>query len=141
MRALFLPDNLFASIIEEQSLFQSLTNEVFRRVFPLFKTERDFTSILIYPPIAIKGYIVRPCNQDIKKGMESEKRVEGFVLGFGGEKAKYLIDQIPHLKKQARIATFSHLSSKSWYFADVKYKKIEGNFIWEIRNIQWQKER
>jgi len=141
VRALFLPDNLFASIIEEQSLFQSLTNKVFRRIFPLFKTNKDFASILIYPPVAIKGYIVRPCNVDVGKMIENDVRIEGFVLGFGGEEASYLIEQIPYLKQKARTATFSHITSKSWYFADVKCKKTEGSFVWKIKNIQWKKER
>jgi len=141
VRALFLPDNLFASIIEEQGLFQSLTDKVFRQILPLFKTNKDFASILIYPPIAVKGYIVRPCNVDVGKIVEKGAKLEGFVLGFGGEEASYLIEQIPYLKQKARIATFSHITSKSWYFADVKYKKTENGFIWKINNIQWQKKR
>lgn len=140
MRCLFLPDNLFASIIEEQALFQSLLDFPFRRLFPIFKTENNFDSLNIYPPIAISGFIVRVCNVDlsktkVKKGM----KIEGFVLGYAADKAQYLINEIPKLKMRARQAKFSILSSKSWYFANVEYKKEKNNYVWKIGKPKWQK--
>ena len=142
MRCLFLPDNLFASIIEEQALFQSLLSFPFRKIFPVFKTRNNFTSIKIYPPLAINGFIVRVCNIDLcKTKIKKGQKVEGFVLGYAGRKAQYLIDEIPQLKRTAREATFSILSAKSWYFADVEYKKIKDSYVWKIGNAEWQKQK
>ena len=142
MRCLFLPDNLFASIIEEQALFQGLLSFPFRKIFPVFKTRNNFTSIKIYPPLAINGFIVRVCNIDLScTKLEKGQKLEGFVLGYAGERAKYLIDEIPQLRMTAREATFSILSSKSWYFADVEYKKIKDSYMWKIGNAEWQKQK
>ena len=131
-----MPDNLFASIIEEQILFQSLLSSPFRKIFPIFRTENNFESIKIYPPIAIKGYIVRPCNVDFAKTKKKEG-AEGFVLGYAGEKDAYLIEEIPHLKEKARLATFDSLISKSWYVAQVEYKKIGNGIVWKIGKKEW----
>ena len=46
MRVLFLPDNLMACMLEEQSLFQSLIKRPFRRIFPIFKTNSVFEKIV-----------------------------------------------------------------------------------------------
>lgn len=137
MRVLFLPDNLMACMLEEQCLFQSLLQKPFRRIFPLFKTDSVFEKVVIYPPIAIKGYIVRPCNVNVmKNGFEGQK-LEGFVLGYAGNEAGRLIKEIPQLKTKSRLNTFGVLSSKSWYFADVS---IKDKTSWTITNIRWQKE-
>ena len=137
MRVLFLPDNLMACMLEEQCLFQSLLQKPFRRIFPLFKTDSVFEKVVIYPPIAIKGYIVRPCNVNVmKNGFEGQK-LEGFVLGYAGNEAGRLIKEIPRLKAKSRLKTFEALSSKSWYFADVF---IKDKTSWTITNIRWQKE-
>ena len=138
MRVLFLPDNLMACMLEEQCLFQSLLRRPFRRIFPIFKTDGVFEKVIIYPPIAIKGYIVRLCNVDITKESFDKQKLEGFVLGFAGEKAPHLIAEIPHLKAKARLKTFDVLSSKSWYFADVC---IKNKTSWNVKDIKWQKER
>ena len=137
MRVLFLPDNLMACMLEEQSLFQRLLGEPFRRIFPIFKTDSDFEKIIIYPPIALKGYIVRLCNVNVVENHLNKQKFEGFVLGFAGKQAQHLITEIPKLKEKSRLKTFEVLSSKSWYFADVhiKYKTS-----WIIKNIKWQKE-
>lgn len=137
MRVLFLPDNLMACMLEEQCLFQSLLKKPFRRIFPIFKTNNDFERVVIYPPIAIMGYIVRVCNVDISKNHLKGQKLEGFVLGYAGEKARYLLTEIPHLKAKSRLKTFEVLSSKSWYFADVS---LENKTTWTIKNIKWQKE-
>lgn len=139
MRCLFLPDNLFALLIEEQGLFQKLTTLPFRKVFPIFKTDNNFESIKIYPPIAIKGYIVRPCNFDPLEKRDEMAHIEGFVLGRAGERSEELIGDIPHLKSIARNATFEVISAKSWYFADVRYKKTKDGIIWQIGKKQWSK--
>ena len=140
MRCLFLPDNLFASIIKEQALFQSLLTFPFRKIFPIFRTEHDFNSVKIYPPVALRGYIVRVCNVDLScTKLEKGQKLEGFVLGYAGERAKYLIDEMPILRAKKKGIIFSSLSSKSWYFADVKYKKIAGSYLWKIGNKQWCK--
>lgn len=138
MRVLFLPDNLMACMLEEQCLFQSLLRKPFRRIFPIFKTDSVFEKVIIYPPVAIKGYIVRLCNVDITKESFNKQKPEGFVLGFAGEKARHLIAEIPHLKVRTRLKTFEVLSSKSWYFADVC---IKNQTCWSIKDIKWQKER
>lgn len=139
MRCLFLPDNLFSSIIEEQLLFSRLTSKPFRKIFPIFKTNSNFESITIYPPIALKGFIVRLCNLDVSLDVPKDKKLEGFVLGYAGEKAQHLIERIDELKALARKATFGIISAKSWYFADVQYEKKGGNLIWTIEGIEWQK--
>ncbi len=141
MRCLFLPDNLMSSMQEEQCLFQSLTTRPFRKIFPIFKTENSFTSITIYPPIAIKGYIVRPCNIDTSCILTKSEKIEGFMLGYAGNKAKALIEEIPNLIPKARLTKFKTLSSKSWYFAQIKYKNNNGNLTWQIQNIKWQKQK
>lgn len=137
MRVLFLPDNLMSSMLEEQSLFQSLTKKPFRRIFPIFKTNSNFEKVVIYPPVAIKGYIIRLCNVDVTKDSFDYKKLEGFVLGFAGKDASALITEIPHLKTKSRLKTFEILCSKSWYFADVF---VKNKINWTIKNIQWQKE-
>ncbi len=141
MRCLFLPDNLFASIIEEQALFSRLVNKPFRKIFPIFKTNNHFDSITIYPPIALKGFIVRLCNVKPELIMSKKEKIEGFVLGYAGDEAQYLIDKMEGLKALAKEATFGTISSKSWYFADVQYKKIKGNLIWNVGNIEWYKKK
>ena len=139
MRCLFLPDNLFASILEEQSLFSRLVKKPFRKIFPIFKTNSNFDSITIYPPIALKGFIVRLCN--VNPTLIKNKKLEGFVLGYAGEKAEYLIEEIDRLKSLAKEATFDTISSRSWYFADVRYKKVKGNLIWKIEGAEWVKKK
>lgn len=138
MRVLFLPDNLMACMLEEQCLFQTLIKQPFRRIFPIFKTNSNFEKVIIYPPIAIKGYIVRLCNVDVTKEAFNKQKLEGFVLGHAGKEAPHLIAEIPHLKKKSRLKAFEVLSSKSWYFADVC---LEDNTSWTIENVKWQKER
>ena len=126
-----------SSILEEQCLFQSLIKKPFRRIFPIFKTNSVFEKVVIYPPVAIKGYIVRPCNVDLRKNGFNGQKIEGFMLGYAGKEAHRLILEIPSLKKKSRLKTFEVLSSKSWYFADVY---IKDNTSWTIENIKWQKE-
>ena len=141
MRCLFLPDNLFASIIEEQTLFSQIIQKPFRKIFPIFKTNDDFESIIIYPPIALKGFIVRLCNINPAFVIAKNTKLQGFVLGYAGEDAQYLIKKIPSLKNIAKEATFSIISPKSWYFADVQYRKIKGNLIWNIEGMEWAKKK
>ena len=138
MRVLFLPDNLMACMLEEQSLFQSLIKRPFRRIFPIFKTNSMFEKIVIYPPIAIKGYVVRLCNFDVRKNHLDGQRLEGFVLGFAGSEASHLITEIPNLKEKSRLKTFEVMSSKSWYFANVY---IKDRTSWTIKDIKWEKEK
>ncbi|MGP1438310.1 MAG: hypothetical protein ACTTKH_04485 [Treponema sp.] len=127
-----------ACMLEEQCLFQSLITSPFRRAFPIFKTNNVFEKVIIYPPIAIRGYIVRLCNVDVaKQAISNKKGIEGVVLGYAGKKAATLIESIPLLKKKSRLKTFEVLSSKSWYFADVYF---ENKTTWTIKNIKWQKE-
>ena len=146
MRCLFLPDNLFASIIEEQALFSRLVKKPFRKIFPIFKTDRNFDSLTIYPPIALNGYIVRLCNvTQVLQGQsfvtKKQEKKEGFVLGYAGTDAEYLIEHMNDLKSLARQATFSVIKAKSWYFADVEYKKIRGNLIWSVTGQEWTKKK
>ena len=139
MRCLFLPDNLFASIIEEQALFSRLLNRPFRKIFPIFKTNNNFDSITIYPPTALKGYIVRLCNVNPSLMSGKKEKIEGFVLGYAGEEAQHLINEIGNLKTLAKEATFEVITAKSWYFADVQYKKVNGNLIWSVSGAEWSK--
>jgi len=146
MRCLFLSDNLFASIIEEQALFSRLVKKPFRKIFPIFKTDHNFDSLTIYPPIALKGYIVRLCNVNPALKTQSfvtkrEEKKEGFVLGYAGADAEYLIEKMDELKSLARQATFGIIKAKSWYFADVEYKKIKGNLIWSVTGQEWAKKK
>ena len=92
---------------------------------------------MIYPPVAIKGYIIRLCNVDVTKDSFDCNKLEGFVLGFAGKDASTLITEIPNLKTKSRLKTFEALSSKSWYFADVF---IKDKISWTIKNVKWQKE-
>ena len=126
-----------ACMLEEQCLFQSLLQKPFRHIFPLFKTDSVFEKVVIYPPIAIKGYIVCLCNVDVMKNGFEGKKLEGFVLGYAGKDAQNLINEIPRLKAKSRLKTFESLSSKSWYFADVF---IKDKISWTIKNVKWQKE-
>jgi len=139
MRCLFLPDNLFASIIEEQTLFSHIASKPFRKIFPIFKTNSHFDSLTIYPPIALKGFIVRLCNVSPSSIISTQEKLEGFILGYAGEEAQSLIREIPSLKTLTKNNTFNTISAKSWYFADVQYKKIKGNLIWSVSEKQWEK--
>jgi hypothetical protein len=137
MKVLFLPDNLMACMLEEQCLFQSLIKKPFRHIFPVFKTDNIFDKVVIYPPVAINGYIIRLCNFDITKKSFNGQKLEGFVLGYAGKQASNLISEIPRLKAKSRLKTFEMLSPKSWYFADIF---IKNGTSWAIENIKWQKE-
>lgn len=146
MRCLFLPDNLQSIMYEEQKLFQTELSFPFRKTIPFFKTERNYEVIKIYPPVAVDGFIVRPCNcggEDLKNcggnGKESGG-IEGFVLGYAGEFAERLLEKIPALKTKKNLPLFSVLTCKSWYFADFSYTGNGACVSWKISNITWQKQ-
>ncbi len=160
---LFLPDNLMAVLYEEQKIIQSILDFPFKTAFPLFKTtnkttneptnkaNKNFKKIIVLPPIAHNGFIIRPCceaESDLLKNKNKENQknastVSGFVLGNAGSKAERVISHLDILKKEAKTKkqVFETLSAKAWYYAEIDILK-ENNFgacDWMILKKFWVK--
>lgn len=139
MRCLFLPDNLMSIMYEEQKILQSELSEPFRKTIPFFRTDKNFKTIKIYPPIFINGNIIRPCNFEENQ----TQNIEGFILGqtdYFANEAFFKL-KIEQLKKKSRFKIFSILTSRSWYFADFECHAEKEVYSWKISNIKWQKQK
>ncbi len=142
-RCLFLPDNLTALLYEEQKLIQNLLDFPFRNTIPFFKTEKEFTSLAILPPLQKNGFIIRPCIDYLscKDIVEKDMEINGFVLGNAGKYADIVLAEIANLKKQTKLSIFTKQECRSWYYADVEIKKAESSELYYciIRNKVWKK--
>ena len=132
-RCLFLPDNLMAVLYEEQRLIQGLLNFPFRKMIPLFKTEKDFEPVTVFPPVLSGTCVLRPCG--------SADSDEGFILGDARSEGPYIMSMLDTLKQATKTRVFSTLHCKSRYYADVEItEEPETNLvIWTVKNKGWHK--
>lgn len=136
-RSLFLPENLMTILYEEQKLFQSLCTFPFRKTIPFFITSKEFSHIMVLPPIQKNDYIIRPCVDPIK---DYKNESDGFILGKVKDKA-FLIDKIEKLKLKTTLPVFTKIECHSWYYADIEYtdnNKTELSYC-RIYNKKWHK--
>lgn len=143
-RCLFLPDNVMALLYEEQKLIQSLLDFPFRTTIPLFKLEKEFSSVAVLPPLQKNGFIIRPCVDFISCADIAEKNMNdtGFVLGNAGNYADTVLAKIANLKQQTKLPVFTKQECRSWYYADVEIKHVESSQLYSclIRNKIWKKQ-
>ncbi len=155
---LFLPDNLMAVLYEEQKIIQSILDFPFKTAFPSFKTTnkitnkttKNFKKIIVLPPVAHNGFIIRPCCEsegdlvinENSENQENASAVSGFVLGNARSEAEKVISQLDILKKKAKKPVFETLRAKAWYYAEIDILN-ENNFgacDWMILKKSWLKQ-
>ncbi len=143
---LFLPDNLMAILYEEQKLIQSLLDFPFKMPFPMFKTTQKFSKLIVYPPIATDGLIIRPCAGSSCEHFNDESPklknlTEGFILGDAKAEADSVMERLNELKAQSKRAVFTELTCKAWYYAEVDFSQAEQDSAceWDILSKKWVK--
>lgn len=143
-RCVFLPDNIMALLYEEQKLIQSLLDFPFRNTIPFFKTEKEFASIAVLPPVQQNGFIIRPCIDFISCKYITDKNMDtkGFVLGNAEKYADTVIAKIENLKERTKLPVFTKRECRSWYYADVEIKTPQSSELYYclIRNKIWKKQ-
>ncbi len=129
---LFLPDNLMAILYEEQKLIQTLLAFPFKMPFPMFKTTQKFSRLIVHPPIAVDGLIIRPCGESL---------TDAFILGDAKTEADFVIERLNDLKAKSKKAVFTELTCKAWYYAEVDVKQAEqcSACEWTVLSKKWVK--
>ncbi len=139
---LFLPDNLMTVLYEEQKLIQSLLDFPFKTAFPMFKTVKTFSSLIVHPLVSVDGLIIRPCSES----SEPKDFRDAFILGDAKNLAEEVLLKLDELKQtelkmHSKRLLFSTLKSKAWYYAEIDFTEdADRNFYeWQILNKTWVK--
>ncbi len=144
---LFLPDNLMAILYEEQRLIQTLLTIPFKTPFPMFKSSQEFSKLIIRPPIAVDGLIIRPSIENDKyftpENSKTKSFTAGFILGDAKSEADLVIEKLNSLKAKSKKTVFSELTCKAWYYAEIDFKQAESDSAceWTVLSKKWVKEK